>query len=411
MNTYYTTKKLFYLITFAATALQAMEYKQIPTTAQEVVDIIRLEPNLDINLLVEHFFDLIEKRCKKLVSTIHANNFNVCHKLLKKRLVDPNTKTKDGCPTLVLAAENGYMDICNLLLEFGAKVDKDISIYAPHFESPLEHALKNHYFKGAQFLIDNGAPVDKLTLLRENLLIMFVSQGNREACKLLIKNKANISSLDVYSNTALILAAQNDNEEICLMIVDHIKNTEKTIRGLISFLGVLKYQRLHNKGLAKLLYKQRNCLVLPYFKKELSHCLPYYLNKFLLKTNKFGLCAYDYLQIDELKGHIEVIKPIEDIQEIGIIKLIEDIQEVEKIEVIEQNNNQDIVEGKQNKAPAHYMDTTRTKLIALSLILGFVIYYQALKQSKKTHYHHLTNSKEKLNDFYELYNDNSHATL
>jgi ankyrin repeat protein len=107
---------------------------------------------------------------------------------------------------LILASENGYLDIVKQIIYLGADVnanDNNNNITA------LMEASENGHLEIVQFLITNGADVNASDKYNLTALMNAASNGHADIVKLLIENRANVNTINCLGNTALIQVTQN----------------------------------------------------------------------------------------------------------------------------------------------------------------------------------------------------------
>lgn len=107
---------------------------------------------------------------------------------------------------LILASENGYLDIVKQIIYLGADVnanDNNNNITA------LMEASENGHLEIVQFLITNGADVNATDKYNLTALMNAAANGHANIVKLLIENRANVNTINCLGSTALIQVAQN----------------------------------------------------------------------------------------------------------------------------------------------------------------------------------------------------------
>lgn len=134
-----------------------------------------------------------------------------------------------GCTPLILAtkcaeAEGNRYDICELLLQNNANVDKQDA----NDQSALYHAIDNK--KVFKLLLSYGAnPNQRVKGSDEHVPLLFAIIDDREltfeqkynCCKALLKHNANVNITDDNGNTPLMRAAFIGDKEICELLLEY----------------------------------------------------------------------------------------------------------------------------------------------------------------------------------------------
>jgi ankyrin repeat protein len=95
-------------------------------------------------------------------------------------------------------------------------------------EFPLFYAVKNNNYQAVEYLIKNGADVnrssiitmDKFRVSRFTSLHLACINGNKRIAELLINNRAEISAKDSNNNTPLMIATSHNRVDIVRMLID-----------------------------------------------------------------------------------------------------------------------------------------------------------------------------------------------
>ncbi|MEA3446983.1 MAG: ankyrin repeat domain-containing protein [Bacteroidota bacterium] len=161
-----------------------------------------------------------------------------------------NARTEDGITPLMYAAQNGYLDIVEFLVDLGADVN---AIPYNSNRTSLMSAVENGYVETAEFLIRQGAdftvrdylnrylihkgalcgfwemcdmllyyelPVDPVDIDKRTPLMLAAFDGYDSTVNILIENHAFINHADTNGNTALHMAAQNGHKKVIETLLD-----------------------------------------------------------------------------------------------------------------------------------------------------------------------------------------------
>ncbi len=139
-------------------------------------------------------------------------------RLLLENGAKPNPQLLD-VTTLNMAAENGYLEIVNLLIQHRANVNSQSQNTST---TALMRAAANGRLEIVNLLIQSGAKVNLRNYSGFTALIEAARNGHFEIVKVLINNGANVNSQDYYQrSTALIEAARNGHLEIVQHLIEH----------------------------------------------------------------------------------------------------------------------------------------------------------------------------------------------
>jgi ankyrin repeat protein len=145
----------------------------------------------------------------RLIAAVRGNDINDIVKAMSKG-ASANARDIDGSTALMIAAEEGNIDLCRLLIKKGADIE-------------------------AKWInIDVGLG----TL--ETALITAAKHGKKDVCALLLEKGANPNATDRYKTTALMYAAQFGYPEVCTVLLEHKANPRLKDK---NFMTALKLSR------------------------------------------------------------------------------------------------------------------------------------------------------------------------
>jgi len=165
---------------------------------------------------------------------------------------DINFKDENGFTALMYAAQKGYVEIVQLLIENGA-------IHIPQYGEP---ALRLASYNGKidivklllkkEYKIDINTPNEICTPL-----IHASGNGQIDIVRFLILHGADINKYGIYditSTTALIVASENDHVDIANLLINHYANINSTNNSGDNALTVAA--REYNTDIIKLLIRE-----------------------------------------------------------------------------------------------------------------------------------------------------------
>ncbi|KAK2186122.1 hypothetical protein NP493_214g02024 [Ridgeia piscesae] len=123
-----------------------------------------------------------------------------------------------GNAALHLAAENGHEKVADLLLKHKAFVNAKSKLGV----TPLHMAAQNGFNNFVKLLIQtHGAATDALSLAKKTPLHMAAQYGRISVCSTLLKMKADANATDVHGQTPLHLAGENDHSDVVKLFLKH----------------------------------------------------------------------------------------------------------------------------------------------------------------------------------------------
>ncbi len=177
-----------------------------------------------------------EAQAEKLFNALNAKDLNNAL-ILVQNVNSVNYNGNGQLNLLMLASENGYSEVCKILINKGAKLD----LQDKFGETSLFIASQRGRTEVVKLLLDKGAKLDLQDNEGETALMMASEKGHKEVCKILIDKGAK---LDLQTNggvTALMMASMNGNTEIVKLLLEKGANTE-----LKSKEGKTAYDWTHN---------------------------------------------------------------------------------------------------------------------------------------------------------------------
>lgn len=161
-----------------------------------------------------------------LVKAVQSNEFDSVKESLNKG-ANVNQKDSSGNSLLIISAANGYAEMVQLLLSFGADlsaVDANMKATALHAAASLGHPEVMKILVEYGIKIDYKGPYNGYTALHDAVL-----QNNIEGVKILIKSGADINIKGKDGNTPLMLAKNQENLEIAEILKHNYQNSQTKV--------------------------------------------------------------------------------------------------------------------------------------------------------------------------------------
>ncbi|MBN8827566.1 MAG: ankyrin repeat domain-containing protein [Sphingobacteriia bacterium] len=189
--------------------------------------------NLNINHLPQNNINYDENGYTNLHKAVKGNNFKAVQAILRN---NPDINVRDlqyGKTALHIAAESGFREIVNLLLQYKEALSLDLDIKdregytALHLASMPILSLNVSYFE--DYIIESSYP-SKMTLLEKRI------KDYDDIVFALIERGANFNILDNYNRSCLDFHIQNGKTEVIaqLLEIPDIIINDTTLYNLIS---------------------------------------------------------------------------------------------------------------------------------------------------------------------------------
>jgi len=173
-----------------------------------------------------------------------AGNDDICQMLVHDYELKVDYATEKGETALMKAAAKGHWDVCEFLLEEGAKVQ--------HADNEGQTALmwaaaEGHIqtVKGLVAAREREAGSHAITRLGFTSLLFAAMFGRDEICQFLIEKQAGVDHQDVEGKTALFGAVEAGHPHLCEMLLEKKCPIEShTKRGETALMWAAKHQEL-----------------------------------------------------------------------------------------------------------------------------------------------------------------------
>lgn len=138
--------------------------------------------------------------------------------------VDAHERNKDNKTPLMIAAGEGNIEICELLIGLGAKFE-DGDAQVALFEAAEMGNLTPGIF---DFLKQHGSNINAAKSNSGTTALMIAAEnGHDEVCRLLIEKGADVNISDQLGDSALSIAASNGRSNLCALLIEHGADVNK----------------------------------------------------------------------------------------------------------------------------------------------------------------------------------------
>jgi ankyrin repeat protein len=149
----------------------------------------------------EHILDtfcFLLQVCRYLIEAAKSGDVNTTKRWAHCNIDSCTTDDGGRHTPLILAAENGHLEVCRLLLDWGAKVDTE----GNDKQTALIKAALNGHLEVCRLLLDRGAKVDTHSWWNNTALIWAAWNGHMSVVKFLVERGADVRFRNVDSGSA-----------------------------------------------------------------------------------------------------------------------------------------------------------------------------------------------------------------
>ena len=151
---------------------------------------------------------------KELFRSCEGGNLKVCQELIKQG-EDINCRDHRGMTALMIAAENGRVQIVQLLVKEGANLDFTSEQLRSGYSALMIAVVEGHQ-EIVKLLIDAGADLNLTDIVGRTASMLAVKTGQKERLSMLMEAGAEIRG----SRNPLFIAARRGHKEITKMLVN-----------------------------------------------------------------------------------------------------------------------------------------------------------------------------------------------
>ncbi|XP_058603870.1 inversin isoform X2 [Onychostoma macrolepis] len=125
----------------------------------------------------------------------------------------------EGRTAFMWAAGKGSNDVIKIMLDL--KKDLDINMTDKYGGTALHAAALSGHVSTAQLLLEQGAMMDPLDVMKHTPLFRACEMGHRDVILTLIKGGARVDLVDIDGHSALHWAALGGNAEVCEVLMEN----------------------------------------------------------------------------------------------------------------------------------------------------------------------------------------------
>ena len=126
---------------------------------------------------------------------------------------------------LLMAAEQGHMQIVEYLVEQGTEIDASTSP-ANGEVTPLRYAIDNEDFQMVMYLVEHGADVNHTNEAGWTPLMTAARVGNRDIIEYLLEQGADLTARTDEGTTAIRVASNNGWTDIVVWLTMELEEIE-----------------------------------------------------------------------------------------------------------------------------------------------------------------------------------------
>lgn len=154
-----------------------------------------------------------------LHEAVKKNDFLKIKQLVEEDKINIDSLNREGKSALFLAAQKKDPAICKYLLEKGANVD--VVTADKYGITPLWTAAQHGFTDTLQMLIDHGANIHILSKSKLSALHAASNSGKLESAKLLISKGMDVNAKDHQNRTPLFWAARATRGDVVEYLLEH----------------------------------------------------------------------------------------------------------------------------------------------------------------------------------------------
>lgn len=164
-------------------------------------------------------FTVSESPLDTLHKAVISNNIKTTKEILINSHPDTNTKFENNNTLLHIAANFGFLKICEILLDYGE--DTNINAQNSELSTPLHLACRHGHQQISQLLVRSGADLNKKNIQGNTALHMAAISGNCSLVSWLLTRSPDVKLRNVNGNTA----EDCGSEEVQRTFIKHFKRT------------------------------------------------------------------------------------------------------------------------------------------------------------------------------------------
>lgn len=147
-----------------------------------------------------------EEDLADIIAAVQTGDIDVLVDVVRRNLIDVNAMDKDGCSLLHWAAINNRYEICEYLIENGAKVNIAGGLLQ---ELPLAWAVRKQFYSICRLLLIHNSDVNHYSKSRMTVLHLALKSGDLDLVFMLLHYGANPNAVDKKGDSICIWLYKN----------------------------------------------------------------------------------------------------------------------------------------------------------------------------------------------------------
>lgn len=290
-----------------------------------------------LNILINSNFTQEEL----LFHALETNNEELILNTISK-VSNLNFFNEDGYSPILLAAQNGNLNIIKEFVKKGADINQ---VLGRNYTTPLIKAIKFGNDESAIYLVENGAKIDIKDGEGKDALDYAIEENNNELIKYLLVKSNRLNYADTFGKSVLMKAIETDNIELVEYLLAKDLNTNlKDSKGYSALTYAVEnnnytiFQMLLNEGAdINVLDKKGNNLLFHSLRSDFSKITDILVEKLPLKHKNLDGYNNFYYALDKRNLDVALILAKEGIEiqipESDNYYMIRDIIEENKLEL------------------------------------------------------------------------------
>ncbi|OMJ65898.1 hypothetical protein SteCoe_37454 [Stentor coeruleus] len=192
---------------------------------------------------LETFKEQTSKMDARLLEAAGSNNSSLCRNLMDKReygelVARCNAKDSEGNTPMHKAAANGYVKVCEILMDYGENID--INATNNQGKTPLHLACLSNQTALAKLLVRSGANINAVDAT-DNTPVHYSAQvGSKDFLEWLISKGPDLSIKNSEGKTAVEMSTRESVQEVFLKDIPGSTSPILSLSKQIDFMGMIR---------------------------------------------------------------------------------------------------------------------------------------------------------------------------